>query len=84
MININCGNQLKFYEKKIRIAELGKIILRGISSEGTEQEKIEYVELIKKGLEKCKISPSLIKLGKNRAGTRTITLEDIMPKEKIK
>ncbi len=71
-------------KSEIRNAEISDYVLRGIHSKGTVQSDAEYFRLIEDGLKQANINPIAISLGKNQAGTHTITLADILsdPAEK--
>ena len=67
----------------IRNAKISEIVLKAINTNGEKEER-KYYELIKTYIEKENIKLGAIHLGKNKDGTRNITLADIWPDAKRK
>lgn len=71
--------------KKIRNAEIGDMVLRGIKENGNAMQDANYFELIEKGLKQGYVNMRTIYLGKSQSGLINITLADVWPnKEKEK
>ena len=75
---------MKDLRLKIRNAEISDIVLKGINTQGTEEEEREYFELIEKGIKMENVKLRAISLGKSQDGTRNITLADIWTDENQK
>lgn len=70
-------------KKRIRNAEIGDMVLRGINENGNAKQDANYFELIEKGLKTGNVNMKTISLGKSQSGLRNITLDDVWPdKEK--
>ena len=65
--------------KKIRNAEIGDMVLRGIRENGNAKQDANYFELIEKGLRTANVKKRNISLGKSQSGLRNITLDDVWP-----
>ena len=65
--------------KKIRNAEIGDMVLRGIMQNGNAKQDANYFELIEKGLRTANVKKRNISLGKSQSGLRNITLDDVWP-----
>lgn len=78
------GKSIRILKNEIRNAEIGHMVLRGMNMNATEEEELEYFELIEEGLEKKNITLSAIPLGKSQDGLRNITLADIWQVDKIR
>ena len=72
---------MKDLRLKIRNAEISDIVLKGINTQGTEEEERKYFELIEKGIKMENVKLKAISLGKSQDGTRNITLADIWTDE---
>ena len=84
-----CDNYLNKDEKsarglknEIRNAEISDFIIKGINRDATPEEDAAYFNLIKRGLERLKVKPEVIYLGKSEDGLRNISLADIWPEGK--
>lgn len=64
--------------KKIRYAQLGDFVLKGITRKSTPKKEKEYVETLEKKLQEYNINPEAISLGKSQDGARNITLFNII------
>lgn len=70
-------------KKRIRNAEIGDMVLRGINENGNAMQDANYFKLIEKGLKTGNVNMKTISLGKSQSGLRNITLDDVWPdKEK--
>ncbi len=69
---------------RIRNAEIGNVILKGINMQGTDEDERKYFELIEKGIKMGNVNLKSISLGNTRDGTRNITLADIWTDENEK
>ena len=70
-------------KKRIRNAEIGDMVLRGINEKGNAMQDANYFKLIEKGLKTGNVNMKTISLGKSQSGLRNITLDDVWPdKEK--
>lgn len=65
--------------KKIRNAEIGDMVLRGIMQNGNAKQDANYFELIEKGLKTGNVNKRSISLGKSQSGLINITLDDVWP-----
>ncbi len=69
----------------VRRARISKFIMRGINAkEGTVEEENNYYQLILSGIEKSRLDPQGIALGKTKDGLKTITWADVMEKPRKK
>lgn len=66
-------------KKRIRNAEIGEMVLRGINENGNAMQDANYFELIEKGLRTGNVNKRNISLGKSQSGLRNITLDDVWP-----
>ena len=71
---------MKLLKNRIRNAEIGDIVLKGINAESLEEEKM-YFGLIEKGLKMGNVKLAAIPLGKSSDGLRNITLANIWETE---
>ena len=70
-------------KKRIRNAEIGDMVLRGINENGNAMQDANYFKLIEKGLKTGNVNMKTISLGKSQSGLRNINLDDVWPdKEK--
>lgn len=69
--------QLNKIRKRVKKAQIGKMVLKVLYMEGTEEEKEKKFKEIEEVLEKSNVKYSSIPLGKDKNGKRNITLEDI-------
>ena len=64
-------------KRKVIVAQIGDIILKGIKTQGTPEEENAYIQMIENNLRRTSINLSSIDLGKSQDGKRRITLADI-------
>ena len=64
-------------KRKVIVAQIGDIILKGIKTQGTPEEENAYFQMIENNLRRTSINLSNIDLGKSQDGKRRITLADI-------
>lgn len=77
------SDSMESIRKKIRNAEIGDMVLRGIMQNGNAKQDANYFELIEKGLKTGNVNKRSISLGKSQSGLINITLDDVWPdKEK--
>ena len=75
--NLNKQKNIGRIRRKIIVAEIGDLILKGIKREGTPEEESAYIQMVEENLRKASISLSNVDLGKSQDGKRRITLADI-------
>lgn len=69
------------YKIEIKSAQIAYFIMKGINApEGSLSDENKYYQMISEGIEKSKISPKQIVLGKTKDGLRTITWNDLKDK----
>ena len=76
--NVSDYRSIRMLKRKVKIAEIGSIIVKGLKAQGTPEEEKAYVDLIENGLERYQLNPNLIIIGKAKNG-KDILLSDIMP-----
>lgn len=66
-------------KNRIRNAEIGDMVLRGIQANRNDEQDEKNYKLIEKGLKTGNVNIRTISLGKTQSGVRNITLADIWP-----
>ena len=70
-------------KRKIKNAEIGDLVLKGLKMDGTKKEKVEFFKKIEEGIRLGNVKTLAVKLGKSQNGTREITLADIYGEDRI-
>lgn len=76
------AKKINILRNKIKCAEIGDIVLRGLNSNASYDELEKFKNVVENEINKYGIKPSSIPLGKNKDKTKDITLEDIMTDSK--
>lgn len=74
------GEQARYFRTlrdEIRNAEISDIVMKAINTRGTSEEARAYYDLIEQGLNMGNVKMSAVSLGKNKDGTKNITLADV-------
>lgn len=69
-------SQINSLMNKIKYAEIGDMVVKGLNMNGTLNEEIAYFQLIERGLRNSNVKLEQVPLGKGKNG-RTIKLSDI-------
>ena len=72
---------IRILRDEVRNAEISELVLTGIKQDETPEKQAECFNLIKKGLDMGNVKLSSISLGKNKSGSKNITLADIWPEQ---
>lgn len=75
----------KGYEHQIQNARICHYIMKGINApEGTIADEDRYYDMIIAGIEKAKVDPHVLNLGRSKDGKKSICFADLMEKQKAK
>ena len=77
--NIPNSAYIRGLKRLVRSAKVGDLVYRTINSEVSPEDEEKFWRLLQEGLKMGNVSMRDISLGKNKDGSKEITLEDIWP-----